>query len=456
MFWRSKRPGSLALKLAGWYAGSAFLLLLAGTGFLYWKLVQSSNAEDDQYLTEKANTIRELLNEHDFRTLNWEVEGESAARPGAQLLSRVSSAAGRILVESPGMSDHLPSSAFPTNGRKEFRKFGNRVFRVVSEQVPGYQLQVALEVTPERNLFGDYRENLLVVLGIGMLVSAMIGYGIARKGIRPVQEIASTVRRIRSSTLNERVGAGGLPSELASLASTFNEMLDHLEDAFARLARFSSDIAHELRTPINNIRGEVEVTLGKTRSPEEYGEVLGSAVEECLRLSRMIDSLLFLARVENPQTVIRRETLDVGKELAAVREFYDPAAGEAGVHLNLSVGGAITAPLDRTLFQRAIGNLIENALAHTNPGGHIRLEAVRDNGTLLISVADDGCGIPAEHLLHVFERFYRVDPARSKNSGGAGLGLAIVKSVANLHGGDTQIQSSVAHGTRVTVCVPAS
>lgn len=456
MFWTSKRQGSLALRLAGWYAGSAFLLLVAGTGFLYWKLVQSSNAEDDQYLTEKANTIRELLREQDFRTLKWEVEGESAARPGAQLLSRVSSAAGRILVETTGMSDHLPSSAFPKNGRNEFRVVGKRVFRVHSEQIPGYQFQVALEVTPERNLFGEYRDNLLVVLGIGMLVSAMIGYGIARKGIRPVQEIASTVRRIRSSTLNERVGTGSLPSELASLASTFNEMLDHLEDAFARLARFSSDIAHELRTPINNIRGEVEVTLGKVRSPEEYREVLGSALEECLRLSRMIDSLLFLARAENPQTEIRREPLDVGKELAAVRDFYDPAAAEAGVRLNLSMSGPITAPLDRTLFQRAIGNLIENALAHTNPGGHICIEAVRDKAMLQISVADDGCGIPAAHLPHVFERFHRVDPARSKNSGGAGLGLAIVKSVANLHGGNTQIQSSMGHGTRVTLCMPAS
>lgn len=429
---------------------------MAGTGFLYWKLVQGSNAEDDQYLTEKADTIRELLRKNDFRTLEWEVEGESAARPGAELLSRVSSAAGRILVETTGMSDQLPSSAFPANGRKAFRKIGNRVFRVLSEQVPGYQLQVALEVTPERNVFGEYRENLLAVLGIGLAVSAMIGYGIARKGIRPVEEIASTVRRIRSSTLNERVATSSLPSELSSLASTFNEMLDHLEDAFARLARFSSDIAHELRTPINNIRGEIEVTLGKTRSPEEYREVLGSALEECLRVSRMIDSLLFLARAENPRTEIRREMLDVGKELASVREFYDPAAADAGVRLDLSVSGAITAPLDRTLFQRAIGNLIENALAHTNPGGHISMEALRDDGMLRISVADDGCGIPAEHLPHVFERFHRVDPARSKNSGGAGLGLAIVKSVANLHGGDAQIQSSAGSGTRVTLRMPAS
>jgi two-component system heavy metal sensor histidine kinase CusS len=238
------------------------------------------------------------------------------------------------------------------------------------------------------------------------------------------------------------------------LASTFNETLDSLEDAFGRLARFSSDIAHELRTPINNLRGEVEVALSKPRSPDEYAEVLGSALEECLRLSRMIDSLLFLARAENPQSEIRRESLDIRKELATVREFYDAAAVDADVQLDLAGSDGIVAPLDRALFQRAVGNLIENALAHTGVGGHIRLEAVRENGTLSISVADDGCGIPAEHLSRVFDRFHRVDAARSKNGGGAGLGLAIVKTIATLHGGDAKIESWMGRGTRVTLSLP--
>ncbi|MDE3164418.1 MAG: heavy metal sensor histidine kinase [Acidobacteriota bacterium] len=452
----ARRPGSLALRLAWWYAGSAFLLLLAGTGFLYWKLVQSSNAEDDQYLAEKTNTIRELLREKDFRTLGWEVEGESTARPAVEVMSRVSTEDGRVVVETTGMSGQLPARDFPADGRIEYRTVGNRIFRVLSEAAPGYRVQVAVEVTLEHNMFAQYREGLLTVLGTGLLLSAMIGFGLARKGIRPVEEIAATMRRIRSSTLNERVGTGGLPAELASLAATFNEMLDHLEEAFGRLARFSSDIAHELRTPINNIRGEVEVTLGKARPPEEYRDVLASALEECQRLSQMIDSLLFLARAENPQTEIRREVLDVGKELSAVREFYDAAAAEAGVRLDLTVAEPIAAPLDRTLFQRALGNLIENALAHTGRGGHIRLEAAREKGTLRVSVADDGCGIPAEHLARVFDRFHRVDPARSKNTGGAGLGLAIVKSVATLHGGDARIESAPGEGTRVSLHVPAN
>jgi len=288
-----------------------------------------------------------------------------------------------------------------------------------------------------------------------LLLSALIGYQIARRGIRPVEEIAATVRRIRSSTLNQRVETRGLPSELSTLALTFNETLDGLEDAFARLARFSSDIAHELRTPINNIRGEVEVALGKARAPEEYREVLESSLEECLRLSRIIDSLLFLARAEHPETQIRREPLDIGKELNALREFYEGAASEIGVSLDLSASPDLTVPLDRTLFQRAVGNLIENALAHTSSGGHIRLKSAVTGGTLFVSVTDDGCGIPAEHLPRVFDRFHRVDAARSRNDGGSGLGLAIVKSVVTLHGGDALIQSAPGEGTCVTLCIPA-
>jgi two-component system heavy metal sensor histidine kinase CusS len=454
MFWRSKQPRSLALRLSAWYAGSAFLLLVAGTGFLYWELVQSSNEEDDQYLAEKANTLRKLISESDFRTLKWEVEGESSVRPAVEVLSRVFSSDGRILVESAGMSDQLPAQLFPRSDRIEYRSFRQRIFRVLAMQVPNYHLQVGVEVTFEKNMLAGYRKRLWTVLGVGLLLSALAGYVIARRGIRPVEEIAATVRRIRSSTLNQRIETAGLPSELSLLASTFNETLDSLEDAFARLARFSSDIAHELRTPINNMRGGVEVALTKTRSREEYREVLESSLEECLRLSRMIDSLLFLARAEHPATQIRRESVDVVSELSAVREFYEAPASDSGVGLDLAASPSFTATLDRTLFQRAVGNLIENSLAHTSAGGHIHLECGRDNGMLLVSVSDDGCGIPAEHLPRVFDRFHRVDAARSHNGGGTGLGLAIVKSVAALHGGDAQIESTIGQGTRITLRFP--
>jgi two-component system heavy metal sensor histidine kinase CusS len=170
----------------------------------------------------------------------------------------------------------------------------------------------------------------------------------------------------------------------------------------------------------------------------------------------MIDRLLFLARAENPATQIHRESVDVRKELETVREFYEAAASDAHIELDIVVPHDLTGAVDRTLLQRALSNLIENSLAHTKPGGHIRLEASRSNGSLEISVTDDGCGIPAEHMSRVFDRFHRVDVARSQESGGAGLGLAIVKSVASLHGGQAGIDSQLGEGTRVTLQLPVA
>src|SRR5207245_164854 len=169
--------------------------------------------------------------------------------------------------------------------------------------------------------------------------------------------------------LDERIETHELPAELSALAETFNEMLHRLGEAFGRLSRFSADIAHELRTPIQNLQSQAEVGLRRSRSLDEYRGILESNIEECHRLSRMIETLLFLARAESPSLQIARDPLDVGRELAAVMEFFEAAATEAGVTLRLSCPPAIRVELDRTLFQRAVGNLLSNALSHTPAGG---------------------------------------------------------------------------------------
>ncbi len=223
------------------------------------------------------------------------------------------------------------------------------------------------------------------------------------------------------------------------------------------MARFSADIAHELRTPVNNLRGEAEVALGKPRSPEEYRDTLGSCLEECGRLAGLIDSLLFLARAENPKTQVEKEHVNVTRELAAVRDFYEPAADDAGVKLDVLARDGVFAELNRPLFQRAVGNLVLNALAHTRPGGTISLSATvtEGEGIVGVDVADDGCGIDAVHLPYLLDRFYRVDAARTSTAGGVGLGLAIVNVIVELHGGSVVIASQVGHGTRVTLRFPA-
>src|SRR5262249_19616533 len=175
-----------------------------------------------------------------------------------------------------------------------------------------------------------------------------------RRGLRPLRETSQTAQKIRSSTLDQRLDRTALPAELADLAGSFNEMLDRLEESFRRLERFSADIAYELRTPVNNLRGEVEVALGQPRSPEPYPEVLASGLEEFGHLAGLIDALLFLARAESPQAQVNQQSLKVGRELATVREFYEAATHDAGIILDVKCEDGIIADLDRTLFQRAV------------------------------------------------------------------------------------------------------
>ena len=254
--------------------------------------------------------------------------------------------------------------------------------------------------------------------------------------------------------MGERIQAEGYPIELADLASTFYAMLDRLQESFERLTRFSADLAHELRTPVNNIRGEIEVALSRSRSAADYRELLSSNLEEVVRLSELISSLLFLARTESPGTYINREKVSVAELLHTVKDYYEGPAEQAGVDLAVTAPPGLKAVLDSSLMKRAIGNLVSNALAHTPSHGQIQLSASQTAEALTISVQDTGCGVPPQSIDRLFDRFYRLDPARSQHSGGFGLGLSIVRGIMLLHAGNVQVVSEVGKGTQVTLILP--
>jgi two-component system heavy metal sensor histidine kinase CusS len=462
MSWKTAgrgRPWSLAARLSAWHIASTFLLLAAATGFLYWALARGFQREDDHHLAEKIGVLGALLEDpaRNARMIAWEVEVESATHPGARLLSRILDRDGRVRTETSGMSQELPAARFaaaPGPGLGVSLESGGKAYRGMAAEAHGYRIQVALDLGHEREMLAAYRRWLWLVLAAGLAIAVAVGYRISHRGLRPLTQIASAMRRTSSTRLTERLPINGLPEELARLTAAFNAMLERVEEGFTRLSQFSSDIAHELRTPVNNLRLELEVALERERGAAEYRETLGSLAEECARLSRLIDSLLFLARTENPQTQIAGEPLRVDQELEAIREFYEAPASEAGISLQVEAPQAVTAPLDRTLFQRAVGNLIENALAHTPAGGVVTVSAAGREGAVEISVTDTGEGIPAAERDHVFDRFRRVDPSRSRHSGGLGLGLAIVKSIAALHGGQVRLESELGRGTRVTLAFP--
>lgn len=465
----ARQPRSLAWRLTVWYTAAAFIIVASTIGFLYLVQVARFRQTDEEFLHEHVQIVRTLLLERpgDNSALQQQVELEAIEG----IYIRVLDARENIVAETPEMATLLPDRLFPEPRRRgpEYERgfilqgADGKQFRAVVCAVPAdtqalvtHWLQIAYNLSEELSLLAEFRLTTLPALLLAFVLCALCGHQIARRGLRPVHDIAQAMLQTRLSTLGERVQADRLPAELRELAVTFNGMLDRLQEAFERLSRFSADIAHELRTPINNLRGEVEVALSRSRGGDEYRDSLGSCLEESLRLSRILDSLLFLAQAENPVMKINRERLDLGAELSALKEYYDPAAAERGIALGVDVAADLTAHFDKVLLQRALGNLVDNALRHTPAGGSIQLLARRANGDLELGVQDSGCGIPAADLPRVFDRFYRTDLSRSSDTGGSGLGLAIVKSIAELHGGALVAQSQPGQGTRVWMKLPAA
>ncbi|MGH9666376.1 MAG: heavy metal sensor histidine kinase [Bryobacteraceae bacterium] len=448
---------SLAVRLSWWYGISSCLLIAIVTGFLYLALLRNFAEQSERYLAEKVSILRTLLEEpgDQAATVKWEVEEDLAAHPLIRVLSRVISGNGTSLYETSGMSEELPASAFTGKSGGEVRSPRGRVYRVLRASVPAngqtFEIQAAIDLGYQEDLLTHYQNELWIALAVGFTIALFVGHRIAHRGIEPVKLMAAAVKGIRSHTLDERIRLEDPPSELAALSEAFNQTLDRLQDVFDRLSQFSSDIAHELRTPINNVRGELEVALTRSRTASQYQEAIGSALEECQRVSRLIDSLLFLARAEHPETGVHREPLHLSSELDKLVLFYEAAAHERAITLEAHVPEDLYADLDRNLLQRALGNLMENAFRYTPPGGRVTLGAKDDRAQLLLTVTDTGPGIPEAHVARIFDRFYRVDTARTAAQGGTGLGLAIVKSIARLHGGEVRIDTAEGRGTSVTL-----
>jgi two-component system heavy metal sensor histidine kinase CusS len=454
---------SLAFRLTAWQTAASLLLLLASSGILYWALVSNLDRDSTLFLADKVHVITTLLRErpNDWDGLKEEIQLESAARRYNQFYIRLLDPHGNTLLETPQMSLVLPAASFGrlSKGATQIKSTQASLYQATEVIAPvggtqgvNWKIQIAVSLAQQQQVLARYRQWLWAILSASCILCPLVGYQIARRGIRPVRYVAETAKRIGSSTLNERIQSEGYPIELADLALTFNAMLDRLKESFERLTRFSADLAHELRTPVNNIRGEIEVALARSRTTQEYREVLVSNLEETVRLSELIGSLLFLARTESPGTHIKREVISMSELLETVRDYYEGPADQAGVALAVSAPHDLRAMLDRSLMQRALGNLVSNALAHTPSGGRIDLSAGQSSAGVEICVSDSGCGIPQESLPRLFDRFYRVDQARSQQqSGGFGLGLSIVRGIMLLHGGQVQIASELGKGTRVTL-----
>lgn len=308
----------------------------------------------------------------------------------------------------------------------------------------GTVLRGVLDITQNRHLLTAYGNKLAAAIGVSIIVSTWLGWLLARRGLSPVRAMSKEVGRISAEQLHARVAKVGWPTELQVLATSFDSTLARLERSFDQLTRFSSDIAHEFRSPVNNLVAAASVTLARARSPAEYQATLEVVVEEGGRLSRMVASMLFLARADNAEQHIRPEPLELRDEFSKLIDFFDVSAEEQGVALEAHGDCQLVA--DPLLLRRALSNLLSNALRHTPPGGAVKLVAERSEHIVTISVSDNGVGIAREYLPLLFDRFYRIDTARSAPDS-TGLGLAVVRSIAELHGGRASVDSTPGKGS---------
>lgn len=455
---------SITARLTALYLISTMMILVFTIGFLLQTLVADLEYEDNDFLSERISSIAALIPSHP-NTLTALKDQVLIGNSGhhTRYLVRIQDANGHTILESPDMSG-VPSDIFPPpigshnkiGSGIRFTVSGSSHYLLNSAWAEGFGdshfrlVQVALDVTDELALMNKFRIKMGIVILASLFIAGGLGIIIARKGLKPLKKMAETVEQITATGLHQRVRSGSWPKELEQLTVALDTMLGRLEESFARLAEFSANLAHELRTPINNLRGEAEIALSRSRSAEEYRKVVESSIEEYERLSRMISDILFLAR---PEQGIEKSPLNALAEIETLVEYFQSVAEEQQIVVTVKGSGTLFA--DPRLFQWAAGNIISNALHYTPDGGRITITiSPLPDKSLVITVQDTGTGISPNELPLVFDRFYRSASARQRHNQGSGLGLAIVYSIMQLHGGTVALTSELGQGTKVTLQFP--
>ena len=438
------KPLSLSTRISLLFAIGAAVVLLA-LGWLVARSVEAHFLEIDRHELEgKLSLVRNLLAKagtpRDLAAVPAQLDDALVGHHG--LAVTLMAEDGTIWFAS--LNAELPNRLSSKPQSVSTWRVGERTWRGLSAPVvtnvpngPRLTAAIALDITHHR----QFTDNFLVMLGLAtimaMLATAGLGWLAARTGLTPLGRMTRLATRLSARELSERIPEAPLPTEIRTLATAFNAMLDRLEEAFARLTEFSSDIAHELRTPVSNLMTQTQVAMGRERTAEEYREVLQSCMEEYERLSRMIEEMLFLAKADNRLIIPNRESVDLTREMRDLMEFHGLVAEERGVNLELE--GAATVSGDRLMLRRALSNLLSNAIRHCPDGQIVTIHLSQDHGAH-ISIGNPG-EILAENLPRLFDRFYTGDPARRSGNGGVGLGLAIVRSIAQAHGGTATAQS---------------
>jgi heavy metal sensor kinase len=319
-----------------------------------------------------------------------------------------------------------------------------------------YLLQVGASLDPMDVALKRYLDLLLFRALPSLFITLFAAWWMVRRALAPLTTLAAEARNVNIGTLDRRLHTRGTGDQLDDVASAFNETLASLENAVGEMRQFSSALAHELRTPLAALRGEMELALLRPRSESEWRTTAASQIDDIDKLTRMVNQLLTLARAESGEIPLAHDPVDVGALATTVAEQLEPVAQAKDLTLHCIVYQSVTVTGDSGWLERLLLNLLDNAIKYTPSGGQIRVGVSREAGHARIDVSDTGSGISADAVPHIFERFYRVDPARSSTVEGTGLGLSLAKWIVERHHGRIDVHSEPGKGSTFTIWLPVT
>ncbi|TMI89836.1 MAG: HAMP domain-containing protein [Bacillati bacterium ANGP1] len=465
---------SIRWRLTAWYTGIMAISLAALGVVLYALYANSLWGRTEDMLRARADQIAmkveptEPGDPNDPADTLVKVENPSLVErlSASGMMIQISDAAGHVSRHSsPAAQGRIPlgpAAVRALAGRESFDRIEvadvGPVLRYTSPITHKGSIIGALQVAiPVESIEGplDRLRWLLLFLGAGALVVAAVGgHLLALLALAPIDRITKTARAIGAGSMGRRLHLRGANDEVRRLAQAFDEMLDRIDGTFERERQFTANVAHELRTPLTILKGELEVALRRERPPGVYRAAMASMKQEVDRLVHLVEDLLILARADAGVLKLDLRPIAVDTLVRWAEGQFRAVAGEKSIALAVEGTEPLHVLGDLDWLRQVLTNLVDNAIRYTPTGGAVRLTWDRDAAFARLRVIDTGCGIAAEDLPHLFDRFYRANRVRAQASGGTGLGLAIAQSIAKAHGGRIEIESRIGSGTTVTVWLP--
>ena len=461
---------TISFKITLWYLLSVMGILLFSGTFLYFRLQHKLIKKADQLiLDEEEELLLTLLDKNStLNDLRSTIALEFSEDRYYKLSIRLLDAEGNTVIVSDNFSSQIQEtselviarireeeSIFQTV-RVHERKYPFRLLTKTINQDGSlkYILQIGLYMKPMYKTIENLESNLLVLIPILIILSIAGGWFLARRSLSPIENITITTREITASNLNKRLLPTHTGDEVDELANTINLMLDRIEDSFIRVAQFTSDVSHELRTPVATIKTGTEVILSKERTTEEYRELLENNLSTLERMTRMISDLLELSRSDSGTSILHLKSFNLSNMLKDLQNKFRLVSETENINILFNEVPGLQIKADEDLLRRLFSNLLDNAIKFTSSGGSVSI-LLEDRGNDVVTcIKDTGIGISEEHREKVFDRFFRVDSSRSRDTGGTGLGLNICKNVVELHQGKIEVKSQVSVGSTFEVTLP--